>query len=188
MPPPFQPEAAGPFPRGGGHNQEGNTMLQVTEKAKTPQLERHLGAVEGYLFLKMAREALRELNEIPAERRDDLTVLRSRVRTLLHLGRWKQALSLAVRGLRFHEHDNELMVQRAFALHKLEKGPEAVQVILDAPEWIRRSGILHYNLACYEAQLGDLRTARQCIRVAFEMNSAFKKSARRDPDLQRLWN
>lgn len=161
-------------------------MLNVTEKA--PHLERHLEAVDGYLFLRMPKDALRELHDVPHEWQNERTVLQSRVRTLLHLQRWKPALNLAMRGLRLYENDNELMVQRAFALHKLEKGPEAVQVILDAPEWIRRSGILHYNLACYEAQLGDLRTARQCIRVAFEMNSAFKKSARRDPDLQRLWN
>jgi hypothetical protein len=80
------------------------------------------------------------------------------------------------------------MVQRAFALHQMKKGLEAVQVLLTAPEWIRRTGILHYNLACYEAQLGDLRTARQCIQAAIEINSSFKKNARTDPDLQRLWN
>jgi hypothetical protein len=43
-------------------------------------------------------------------------------------------------------------------------------------------------LACYEAQLGDLGTAEQCIRAAIEINAAFKKNAKTDPDLQRLWN
>ena len=36
----------------------------------------------------------------------------------------------------------------------------AVEVLLAAPEWLRRSGILHYNLACYEARLGDAHTLR----------------------------
>jgi len=80
------------------------------------------------------------------------------------------------------------MVQRAFALHQQKRGHEAADVILSAPDWIRRTGILHYNLACYEAQLGDLGTARQCIRTALEINAAFKKNARTDPDLERLWS
>ena len=56
------------------------------------------------------------------------------------------------------------------------------------PNRIRRTGILHYNLACYEAQLGDLSTARQCIKAAIEINSSFRKNAQCDPDLARLWN
>ena len=68
------------------------------------------------------------------------------------------------------------------------EGTDAVKVLLSAPEWIRKTGILHYNLACYEAQLGDLTTARQCIKAAIEINSSFKKNARTDPDLARLWN
>lgn len=165
-------------------------MLYLTNKPKaiTPHLERPLMAAEGYLYLGMPKEAQRELDTISAERQDNAAVIRSRIRILFHLKRWKQAERLAVKGLRLHPEENEFMVQRAFALHQQAKGPEAVQVILDAPEWIRRTGILHYNLACYEAQLGDISTARQCIRVAFEMNSSFKKNAKRDPDLQRLWN
>jgi hypothetical protein len=79
-------------------------------------------------------------------------------------------------------------VQRVFALHQLEKGDEAFRVLLSAPEWIRRTGILHYNLACYEARLGDLNAARRCIDAAIEINSAIKKNARSDPDLAALWN
>lgn len=165
-------------------------MLYLTDKPKAvaPSLERPLAAAEGYLYLGMPKEALRELNSIPKDKQNTAAVLRSRIRILLHLKKWKQAERLAIRGLRLYPEENEFMVQRAFALHQQEKGNEAVQVILDAPEWIRRTGILHYNLACYEAQLGDITTARQCIRVAFEMNSSFKKNAKRDPDLQRLWN
>ena len=40
-------------------------------------------------------------------------------------------------------------------------GAEAAAVLHSAPAWIRQTGILHYNLACYEARLGDLATARR---------------------------
>jgi len=166
-------------------------MLYLTTKPpKTApaELERYLLAADGYLYLGMPHEALQELSQIPAGYGSDSSVLRARIRILLHLKLWKRAEQLAMEGTSLYPEENEFMVQRAFSLHQQEKGPEAVQVILDAPDWIRRTGILHYNLACYEAQLGDIGTARQCIRAAFELNAAFKKNARKDPDLQRLWN
>jgi len=165
-------------------------MLYLTTKPERPtqEMERHLNAADGYLYLGMPSEALRELDEIPADRQSDSHVLRAHIRILFHLKQWKEAEQLSMRGSKAYPEENEFMVQRAFSLHQQEKSNEAVQVILNAPEWIRRTGILHYNLACYEAQLGDIGTARQCIRVAFELNSSFKRNARRDPDLQRLWN
>lgn len=145
-------------------------------------------AADGYLYLGLPEEALAELEAIDLEFLHDLPVLRARIRVLLHLKRWENARNLAEVGNEVYPDENEFVVQRAFALHQMQKGGEAVQVLLNAPEWIRRTGILHYNLACYEAQLGDLSTARQCIRAAIEINASFKKNARKDPDLQRLWN
>jgi len=149
---------------------------------------RALQAADGYLFLGMPREALDELDGIS---KDDVTqaqVLIARTRVLLHLKRWEDAEKLAAHGTSTHPSHEEFTVQRAFALHQLKQGDEAMNVILQAPEWIRQTGIIHYNLACYEAQLGDLRTARQCIKVAFKMNKAMKKNAAIDPDLRELYN
>jgi len=153
-----------------------------------PDLQRSLHAVDGYLYLGMHTEALKELNGINVAEQVEIAVLRARIRVLLHLKRWKEAESLSEKGTQLHPDENEFMVQRAFALHQQHRGNEAVGVLLAAPDWIRRTGILHYNLACYEAKLGDLGTARQCIRTAVKMNAAFKKNIRKDPDLERLWN
>lgn len=152
------------------------------------ELHRSLSAADGYLFLGLPELALEELDEIRDAHSDDSSVLRARIRALLHMKRWRDANHLSEKGNEFYPDENEFVVQRAFALHQMKKGGEAVQVLLSAPEWLRRTGILHYNLACYEAQLGDVNTARQCIHAAIEINSAFKKNARTDPDLQRLWN
>lgn len=165
-------------------------MLYLNSAEEKEQLEllRPLIAADGYLYLGMPAEALRELDEINPAEQKHASVLRARIRVLLHLKRWLDADELSALGQEVYPDENEFMVQRAFALHQLKRGGEAVHVLLNAPEWIRRTGILHYNLACYEAQLGDMNTARQCIRAAIEINSSFKKNARQDPDLQRLWN
>jgi tetratricopeptide (TPR) repeat protein len=150
--------------------------------------QRPLLAADGYLYLGLPELALAELQTIDDSGQLASPVLRARIRVLLHMKRWEEANSLSEAGNSLYPEENEFTVQRAFALHQLKKGTDAVQVLLSAPEWIRRTGILHYNLACYEAQLGDLTTARQCIKAAIEINSSFKKNVRTDPDLARIRN
>ena len=164
-------------------------MLYFNDKIgiQSFELRKLLMAADGYLYLGMPRDALKELDRIDDTEQMHSSVLRTRIRVLLHMKKWKAAAELSRQGLEKYPNENELMVQRAFALHKLRKGSLAAKVLLTAPDWIRRTGILHYNLACYEAQLGSVSTARQCIRAAIKINSSFKKNASTDPDLQRLW-
>jgi tetratricopeptide (TPR) repeat protein len=162
--------------------------LGTRNHSLSQEAQRSLQAADGYLYLGMPEEALEELGLVPTEEQQHSAVLLARVRVLLHLKDWQTAESLSGLGTQRHPDEEEFTVQRAFALHQLHRGEQAVEVLLSAPEWIRRTGILHYNLACYEARLGDLSTARQCIRAAIQLNAAMKKNARLDPDLQSLWN
>ncbi len=162
--------------------------LTNTTKQHTDATAKALQAAEGFLFFSLYREALAELDSIAEFEKDECEVMVARIRILLHLGRWKKAAHLSAHGAELHHNEDEFTVQRAFALHQLNKGEQAARVLLDAPEWIRRTGILHYNLACYEARWGNLTVARQCVQAAIQLNSAMKKSARQDPDLAELWN
>jgi predicted Zn-dependent protease len=136
----------------------------------------------------MIDEALAELASIPATEQKEAAVMLARIRLLLHKKEWRCAEALSADGVGLHPEEGEFTVQRAFALHQMHKGEKAEQVLMDAPDWIRRTGILHYNLACYEARLGDISAAKQCIDTAIQINAGIKKSARMDPDLQSLWN
>ncbi len=160
--------------------------LKNHSRSHSVEVQRALEAADGYLYLGMTRDALAQIALIPAAEQEEAPVMLARIRVLLHLRRWKDAESLSRRGLELHPDEEEFTVQQAFALHQLEKGEEAFRVLLAAPEWIRRTGILHYNLACYEARLGDINTARRCIDAAIELNSAMKKNVRTDPDLAGL--
>jgi len=165
-------------------------MLYLGNRERTHTLETQhaLRAADGYLYLGLPKEALAEFEAIAHEDRSAPTVMLARIRVLLHLRHWKDAEKLSLEGTQVHPTEEEFTVQRAFALHQMRKGDEAIEVLLAAPEWIRRTGILHYNLACYEARLGDLKTAQQCIQAAIEINAAMKKNAKSDPDLQALGN
>ena len=167
-----------------------NAMLYLANRipAQHAETQRALQAADGYLYLGLPEDALNEIGDAHPQDREHPSVLLARVRVLLHLKRWNEAEELSSHGSSSHPSEEEFTVQRAFALHQLQQGDKAVQVLLDAPEWVRRTGILHYNLACYEARLGDKNTARHCINAAIQLNAAMKKNARIDPDLQSLWN
>jgi tetratricopeptide (TPR) repeat protein len=165
-------------------------MLYLSHQPRpcSAETQRALHAADGYLYFDLTAEALDELDSIDEGEQEDSAVLLARIRALLHGKKWRDAEGLSNRGLKLHPDEGEFTVQRAFALHQMKKGDEAIEVLLAAPEWIRRTGILHYNLACYEARLGDLSIARQCIDAAIQINSGIKKNARLDPDLKALWN
>lgn len=165
-------------------------MLYLSHQPRpcSSETQRALHAVDGYLFFNLIAEALAELDTIQSAEQDGSDVLLARIRVLLQSRQWRKAEALSNCGLQLHPDEGEFTVQRAFALHQMKKGDAAVEVLLAAPEWIRRTGILHYNLACYEARLGDLSIARKCIDAAIQINSGIKKNAQLDPDLKGLWN
>jgi hypothetical protein len=45
----------------------------------------------------------------------------------------------------------------------------------------------HYNLACYESQLGNLEEAKARCRLRFKLDPDYRRVALADEDLQRLW-
>lgn len=162
--------------------------LSQTPEPHTTETQRALRAADGYLYLGLAGEALAELEAIPESERNSSAALLARTRVLLHMKEWASAETLSIRGARLHPEEGEFTVQRAFALHQMKRDNAAEKALLAAPEWIRRTGILHYNLACYQARLGDLSQARECIDAAIQINAGIKKNAKLDPDLQALWN
>ena len=165
-------------------------MLYLAQqpKVESQEAQRALQAADGYLFLGLHQEAMRELNGVPLLAQGDPAVLLSRVRVLLHRRSWREAEELANQCVEAYPEVEEFTVQRAFALCRTKTPDIAIEVIEAAPAWIRRTGILHYNLACYEARLGDLLMARRCIDTAIQINSAMARNAKVDPDLQSLYN
>jgi len=61
-------------------------------------------------------------------------------------------------------------------------------VLLSGPQTLRERSIFFYNVACYQARLGQLETALQTLRKCFDLDPSLRKSARRDHDLEPLWS
>jgi hypothetical protein len=48
--------------------------------------------------------------------------------------------------------------------------------------------LIHYNLACYECQLGNLGDAKALLQRAFALDDSLSRNAIDDEDLKPLWD
>ena len=74
----------------------------------------------------------------------------------------------------------------AEVLDLFDRGDHAAakRVLTAALEQYSDHDLLHYNLACAEAQLGDLDAALAHLAAALRERPSFKADAREDPDLE----
>src|SRR5438876_11416854 len=102
-------------------------MLYLSQQQRTQSAGtlRALNAADGYLFFHMFDEALQELESIAPAERDEAAVLLARIRLLLHKKQWRSAERLSEHGAGLHPDEGEFTVQRAFALHQMQKGDQA---------------------------------------------------------------
>ena len=150
------------------------------------QYTRHLNAAQGYLELDMPAEALEEIEALPPEIAVYAEISQLKLLILMRLREWEKALSLCKE---LQDRFPQLTVgyiHAAFCLHEMKRTQEAKQVLLDGPSSLLRDATYHYNLACYEAVLGNRDEALEYLRTSFAMNHGFRAIAKRDPDLASL--
>ena len=75
----------------------------------------------------------------------------------------------------------------AYATRRAESIEKAREILLNALDSHPEEPTIHYNLACYECQLGNLSAAKQHLIDATKADQKFKLMALDDPDLEPLW-
>jgi hypothetical protein len=77
-------------------------------------------------------------------------------------------------------------VQWAYATRRHSGLMEARAILLRGVGLHLREAVFHFNLACYEAQLGNLDDARGLLETACHLDAHFIELAQTDPDLEPL--
>lgn len=145
-------------------------------------------AAEGYYELKMPDQAWRQIGRLTAEQRKQAPVLGLRIQLHLDAEQWSEALALSRQLLDVQPYAKGAYIHAAYCLHELQRTDEARDLLLEAPEELWDEAVYYYNLACYEARVGDLETAREWLERSFRMDPALVRHAREDPDLSGLWS
>lgn len=150
----------------------------------TPRRLRH---ANGYIELGMLLDAATELDRVHVNDRLSPPVLAVRLDLAMAAKHWDTAAAIGRELSRMTPENEQAWISRAFALRELNRVAEARDVLLEAePLHGAKCALLHYNLACYFCLLGDLETARERLKRAFEMEPKLKKDARDDADLAAL--
>ena len=148
--------------------------------------QKTLSAIQGYLELGMCREAMRELKTLPVEFRGKAVVLELEIVVLIRDSRWKAASVAARRLCRTQPDLAAGYIHLAYCLHELGDTNGARDTLRKGPPALHKEGTYYYNLACYDAVLGDLDAARMNLARSIRIDKRFRDFAKGDTDLSAL--
>lgn len=150
-------------------------------------LDRILQAAEGYGELGMFEDALSELALVPQQFQQELRVTQARMFLLLQFKQFQSALEVSRKICEDHPELPIGFIHAAFCLHELGQTLEARDMLISGPPALLDEATYYYNLACYNAVLGEMQQARAYLKTSFKMNKKFREIAEHDPDLSAIW-
>ena len=156
----------------------------------SPADQRCFLAAHGWLELGDWKSAEQELEELTPKHLTSVDVMDLRWLILAKGERWNDAVEVARKLARLAPDKADSFINLAFALHELKRTEEARDILLPVVAKFPKVWTIPYNLACYDAQLGDLAEARDWLAQAFRLGNAkeLKAQAADDPDLAPLWD
>jgi len=149
-------------------------------------IDRILQVAEGYGDLGMFEEALAELESVPAAQHGEMRILQARMFLLLQFKQFRGALEVSRQLCTDHPEQPVGFIHAAFCLHELGQTAEARDILISGPQALLEEATYYYNLACYNAVLGETQQALAYLRTSFKMNKKFREIAEHDPDLSAI--
>lgn len=153
----------------------------------TEEDQRHLQAAAGYIELRMYLDANDELERVTAELRHLPQVLVFRLEIYRALEKWELMQTVARRLANGEPENVQWWISWAYATRRADSIDAARLILVNAMELHSAAAVIHYNLACYLCQLGDLEESKATLQRAFELDERFRSKALQDEDLEPLW-
>ena len=148
--------------------------------------KRRLSHAQGYLELGMVAEAAAELGHISGPEAETLEVIAVRLAVLHEQKNWPAVRDLASDLVKRKPEEASAWVTWAYATRRANSLVAAQKILRKAEEWHPADATIQFNLACYACQRGHLRSARDYLKRAIEIDSKFAALASTDPDLAPL--
>jgi tetratricopeptide (TPR) repeat protein len=147
----------------------------------------HWQAATGYVELGMFLEADAELDKIDPFNRAAPEVLALRIAIYRGLEKWELMQEIARRLAEFQPDDIQWTMSLAYATRRANSIEAAKEVLLSAEPRFPKEAAIRYNLACYFCQTGDIPSAKNYLKQAFEIDLSLRLAALEDEDLKALW-
>ena len=147
---------------------------------------RQLGYAEGYLALGMKDDAAEALSLIAEAERAATPVLTLALAVHTERGDWPKAAEVGAILCEHEPGEHWHWIQWAYAVRRSVSLAAAKEILMRGVALHPREAIFHFNLACYEAQLGRLVDARVLLETACALDATFVELAKTDADLAPL--
>lgn len=134
-------------------------------------------------------EAKEELEKITASFRSHPDVLEVLWQIYAKYKKWDACVDLAQALIEIAPDRQSGWVNLAVAQHKQGRTQAAWETLLPLAGRFPKAATIHYDLACYACQLGNLARAKRLLGKAFKLDksSRLRALALDDPDLKPLW-
>ena len=160
------------------------------QKLEPPDTHYFMAAV-GWMELGNLAEARAELAQVSASQQEHPDVLELRWAFAAQEAKWEEGLQAAQALLRRAPHNCNGWLHQAYALRRVPGGglQKAWDALLPAASKFPKETMVHFNLACYACQMGNLEEARHRLKVAARVGGKdkVKTMALADDDLKPLW-
>ncbi|MFA6962986.1 MAG: hypothetical protein WC205_19695 [Opitutaceae bacterium] len=147
---------------------------------------RQLSYAEGYLALGMKDAAAEALGEIAETEREATPVLVLWLAVYVERTKWARAAEVGTVLCECEPEVGGHWIQWAYATRRSGGLPAAREILIRGLGLHPREAVFHFNLACYEAQLGHLDDARAFLETACGLDELFTELAKTDEDLAPL--
>ena len=138
-------------------------------------------------MLGLFDDAAAELDGLPAEPQGCEAVLTVRLALCQATERWAAMQAAARRLLALEPSAADWFIALAYATRRTESIEQARLILMEALDRHPLEPLVHYNLACYDCQLGDVSSAKQFIERALRLNPSMGRRALEDEDLEPIW-
>lgn len=125
-----------------------------------------------------------ELEVTAPDERHRSEVLRVRMRILNAMKRWESAAMLGESMIGKGAQDAEIYFAAAHAVRQSRGLRDATALLLKADDLLAKDSKWHFQLACYQCQLGCLEEAKVRLRIAFELDPNCRLRALEHEDLE----
>ena len=151
-------------------------------------MQRRVTAASGYLDLEMNDAAMDEIEGVAPGLKLCREVLTVRTEICMRAEAWEQVRVISTHLVREWPDDAQHWIWLAYGTRRSKSIGEAKDILLRAVEIHAGEPMIHFNLACYESQLGDMTAAKACLDKAIGLEPGCRLAALDDPDLLPFWD
>jgi len=148
--------------------------------------KKQLGYAQGYFELGMLKQAAESLSQIAKAERAASPVLVVSLAVHTERGDWAKAAGIGAILCEREPGEAWHWIQWAYAVRRSESLAAAKEILMRGVALHPREAIFHFNLACYEAQLGRLDDARVLLETACALDESYIELGKTDEDLAPL--